>query len=255
MRIRRAFTLIELLVVIAIIAILAAILFPVFAKAREKARQTSCLSNTRQFAIATLSYVQDYDETFPESVTSMENTILMPGSGDHAWTVYDSVMPYMKNNQIMVCPSDKPGTDFVTLLGSLGLQTAGNFRYGSYVYNFALFQDPELPPGLGASDPVVPLAMIEEPVNTTMFFDSRYVTPGQPWDPENPGAGGPTGAFEWDNFPGVPRHNGGMNVCLVDGHAKWFKRDGKIEGISRGGVPTYTLPVDMSGIPGGEPNT
>ncbi len=64
---RRAFTLIELLVVIAIIAILAAILFPVFAQAREKARQTSCLSNHKQYALATLMYVQDYDETFPFS--------------------------------------------------------------------------------------------------------------------------------------------------------------------------------------------
>ncbi len=89
--------LIELLVVIAIIAILAAILFPVFAQARESARQTSCLSNLRQFALATLSYVQDYDELFPQSVYSMDRAILYPDSNDRVFTVFDAVMPYMKN--------------------------------------------------------------------------------------------------------------------------------------------------------------
>ena len=71
---RSAFTLIELLVVIAIIAILAAILFPVFAQAREAARQTSCLSNTKQFAVATIMYVQDYDETYPMAYYYKNNT-------------------------------------------------------------------------------------------------------------------------------------------------------------------------------------
>lgn len=94
---RRGFTLIELLVVIAIIAILAAILFPVFAKAREKARQSSCLSNTKQIALSILQYAQDYDERFPQ-------TYFSPSTGNQCWAMV--VMPYVKNQQVFDCPSD-----------------------------------------------------------------------------------------------------------------------------------------------------
>jgi prepilin-type N-terminal cleavage/methylation domain-containing protein/prepilin-type processing-associated H-X9-DG protein len=98
-RTHRAFTLIELLVVIAIIAILAAILFPVFAQAREKARQTSCLSNTKQMALSILMYVQDYDETFPMGI---------PNDWNNAWPV--AVQPYCKNLQMFRCLSDPDKT-------------------------------------------------------------------------------------------------------------------------------------------------
>ncbi|MCS6950279.1 MAG: DUF1559 domain-containing protein [Armatimonadota bacterium] len=253
---KRAFTLIELLVVIAIIAILAAILFPVFSQAREKARSASCLSNLRQFALATLAYVQDYDEVFPQSVYSMDRPILLPGSGDRVFTVFDATMPYMKNVEIIVCPSQRPGIDFEGLLRTLGLRTSGNFRYGSYAYNFALFQDPALPPGLFADDPVVPLAAVTEPVNTTMFFDSIYVPQAGPQ--VDPSCRLPEGPFGWDNFPAHPRHSDGMNINFADGHAKYYSRKGNIPGTSfQGGnpVPTYTLPCDPSGIPGGRPNT
>ncbi|HEX3000468.1 MAG TPA: prepilin-type N-terminal cleavage/methylation domain-containing protein [Armatimonadota bacterium] len=90
---KQGFTLIELLVVIAIIAILAAILFPVFARAREKARTSTCQSNGKQIAMAILSYVQDYDETYPR--------------GQFGW-VYrwnDAIAPYIKNTQVFKCPS------------------------------------------------------------------------------------------------------------------------------------------------------
>ncbi len=97
---RRAFTLIELLVVIAIIAILAAILFPVFAQAREKARSVSCLSNTKQLGLALTMYEQDYDQTLPQ--TSWEKA---PGVAYQVHWSYN-VQPYVKNVNIFVCPSD-----------------------------------------------------------------------------------------------------------------------------------------------------
>jgi prepilin-type N-terminal cleavage/methylation domain-containing protein/prepilin-type processing-associated H-X9-DG protein len=124
---RRGFTLIELLVVIAIIAILAAILFPVFARAREKARQTSCLSNLKQIGLAIHMYVQDYDEMYPNSRIAPGS---QPGWGDYAQLVanppglyiitertnqgYPTLLqPYIKNMQIFWCPSDSggPSTD------------------------------------------------------------------------------------------------------------------------------------------------
>lgn len=98
----RGFTLIELLVVIAIIAILAAILFPVFAKAREKARQTSCLSNLRQLGTALMQYAQDNNEMYPHDYDG-------PGYPNFYWNYGSSwpimLYPYMKNAQILKCPT------------------------------------------------------------------------------------------------------------------------------------------------------
>src|SRR5437879_1057622 len=112
---KRGFTLIELLVVIAIIAILAAILFPVFAQARESARKTSCLSNEKQLTLGALQYVQDYDETLPlsnffngtawtgASVTTPADVFGHTPTRDCFWS--NSIQPYVKNVQIMLCPS------------------------------------------------------------------------------------------------------------------------------------------------------
>ena len=95
---RRGFTLIELLVVIAIIAILAAILFPVFAQAREKGRQASCLSNEKQLGLAIMQYCQDYEETFPVGFRQDSNWV------NQNWPII--VQPYIKNLGVFVCPSD-----------------------------------------------------------------------------------------------------------------------------------------------------
>src|ERR1700675_2417300 len=99
---RRAFTLIELLVVIAIIAILAAILFPVFAQARESARQTTCLNNNKQIGIAVAMYASDWDGTFP--VQRTDGMAIMAKAGKEP-TYYDELAPYIKNQQIWVDPS------------------------------------------------------------------------------------------------------------------------------------------------------
>ena len=92
---KSAFTLIELLVVIAIIAILAAILFPVFARARENARRSSCMSNMKQIGLGVLQYAQDYDEKYPSGTT---------GNRGRGWA--GQVLPYIKSSQVFVCPSD-----------------------------------------------------------------------------------------------------------------------------------------------------
>jgi prepilin-type N-terminal cleavage/methylation domain-containing protein len=101
----RGFTLIELLVVIAIIAILAAILFPVFATARENARKITCVSNLKQLGTSVLMYAQDYDDYLPNNFAGKKDTLLwqdLSGSG--------LMDPYLKNKQIWFCPSDKPHT-------------------------------------------------------------------------------------------------------------------------------------------------
>src|SRR5215212_493543 len=109
MRKERGFTLIELLVVIAIIAILAAILFPVFAQAREKGRQASCLSNCKQIGLASNMYVQDYDETLPgHDWQKGQGLWPLPDGrtykGHLGWPV--QFYPYIKNTSVFVCPSD-----------------------------------------------------------------------------------------------------------------------------------------------------
>lgn len=253
---KSAFTLIELLVVIAIIAILAALLFPVFAQAKEAAKKASCISNLKQYATSVQLYIADYDDTYAQSVYSMDAALLIPGSGNRTFTVFDAVHPYVKNVQIMVCPSNSPGIDFVKILNGLGLQGAGLFRYCSYGLNFAVFQDPALPPSVFDQDPVVSGTALEEPASTTLFFDSYYVGPAalggsSPW----PGCTAPGGPFAWDNFPGHPRHSKGMVVNFADSHARFYKENGTIPGISTGNVKTYTLPCDLSGIPGGTPDT
>src|SRR5262249_52093484 len=124
---RRAFTLIELLVVIAIIAILAAILFPVFAQAREKARITACLSHSKQIGTALAMYSQDYDENLPaSSVTLSLHPVFLQGYRWAAWVVL--LNPYTKNRAIWVCPNGP-----MTLYGPPEDRLAANVGYNEYI--------------------------------------------------------------------------------------------------------------------------
>jgi len=157
MRQRRGFTLIELLVVIAIIAILAAILFPVFARARENARKAACQSNLKQIGLGVMMYVQDYDETYPASEMYNE-----------AKTSYLSwakvIQPYVKSTQVFVCPTAGfYSTSFASGYGwNMGGTTEANgFGYRSYAGSWFT------PSGTGP----VNLSEVDEPSTTILVTD------------------------------------------------------------------------------------
>jgi prepilin-type N-terminal cleavage/methylation domain-containing protein/prepilin-type processing-associated H-X9-DG protein len=200
---RRAFTLIELLVVIAIIAILAAVLFPVFAQARDKARGTSCVSNCRQIGMAYMQYAQDYDEFLPLT------TFPIPSN---SWT--DTVQPYIKNRGILRCPSDTSTTWAAPVNPRrssyfLNAWMAGANSYG----NLAAIQSP-------AS--VIYLAESAENIDRDHFHPFYWGTPAEltsgfmqnlTWE----------AAKEETKELAVRRHQGGFTVGYADGHARWVQ--------------------------------
>ncbi len=211
---RRGFTLIELLVVIAIIAILAAILFPVFARAREKARQSTCLSNVKQIMVGVLMYAQDYDEMLPRLYTT--------GSPNGNYVVWPTaVVPYVKNNQLYVCPSNK--FNHCTTSGSWAyVQWQNNFpiSYGYNNWNGAAGATGQPWSGyIGfRSDGVRSLGGIPQPARVIFTGDGRgcyqyYWTSANYVDTFNA-----TTSVTWKP------HNGGANFGFVDGHAKWMNK-------------------------------
>jgi prepilin-type N-terminal cleavage/methylation domain-containing protein/prepilin-type processing-associated H-X9-DG protein len=194
---RRAFTLIELLVVIAIIAVLAAILFPVFAQAREKARGISCVSNCRQVGTALQMYTQDYDEALP----------LNNHSGAAAsWLV--TAQPYIKNQLLYRCPSDRSSNWEQPLAG----QTAT--RKSSYATNGYLT------PGGG----FMTLAAISRPAECVYLAELGDNRTGDHIHPQlwpRPGYSGTV--LEPLAEVAALRHQGGAAYVFVDGHAKWHR--------------------------------
>ena len=146
---KRGFTLIELLVVIAIIAILAAILFPVFGQAREKARQSSCVSNLKQFMLGITMYEQDYDQNMPLCVKTADGAgedMIGQGTITSAFGVPAMIAPYVKSRQLFQCPDDNGFVDYTTASRALaaGVGVPKDFKvwqaYGtSYKFNFDSF--------------------------------------------------------------------------------------------------------------------
>jgi prepilin-type N-terminal cleavage/methylation domain-containing protein/prepilin-type processing-associated H-X9-DG protein len=216
LRIRRGFTLIELLVVIAIIAILAAILFPVFAQARDKARSASCLSNIRQMGNALQMYLQDYDEIFHKGagMNSPATNGFGPDTSIDGWTNWPWFYgPYAKNVGIFDCPTSPDGTEQLT---------ATNWgNDGNYGYNYSgLTRDQGTPPRM--------LAEIQEPASTFVFFDAgdcqvragdnNWIGLLEELDMNLNCAENQIGTRY--SKEGAFRHSGRVNVAFVDGHAK-----------------------------------
>ena len=256
-RVRSGFTLIELLVVIAIIAILAAILFPVFAQAREKARQTSCLSNMKQITVAALQYVQDYDETWPlnyvEKYSSGGNnpsyvwtvplTIDTPEDIEREKTLWaESMMPYLKTYAVYACPSasDYNSTNYFASAEE-GLAESHGFRLSYFINGYL-----HAWPNAGTKSPANVVAFSEAGgkraiIGAIVPYPVSYAGGTNPVPVEwangifDPGTlvGGScsnmTVAASARAFTEFSRntswfiHQGGSNYAYMDGHVKYAK--------------------------------
>ncbi|MEO7716227.1 MAG: DUF1559 domain-containing protein [Capsulimonas sp.] len=214
MNIRKGFTLIELLVVIAIIAILAAILFPVFAKAREKARQISCLSNEKQLGLSFLQYVQDNDERLPAAWDANRSPRINWGQ---------EIFPYVKSLQVFVCPSN---SKVLNVNGGLMGQSDG--------------QDPKIPASYAMNadlgflnggqpnySPYHGIAGIDKPASKIMISESQAGDAHTHW-PDWWSCGG--AVCDASNATSASMYNamfaghvGRVNVVYCDGHAKSMK--------------------------------
>jgi prepilin-type N-terminal cleavage/methylation domain-containing protein/prepilin-type processing-associated H-X9-DG protein len=218
---RKGFTLIELLVVIAIIAILAAILFPVFAKAREKARQISCLSNEKQLALGFTQYTEDNDELLPGAASGAGGATLTGvngygwvryttfGSGTATPPVFDvtqgSIYPYVKSKGVYVCPDDSIGQksgDSYAINGCIDADgTTGTPSDGSATPN----------PRPGKS-----LAVFDNPSSIMMLSEEDSTDSNRTSGSTNDAY---LSFFTPDNIS--LRHTNGINVVYLDGHAKY----------------------------------
>jgi len=216
---RRAFTLIELLVVIAIIAILAAILFPVFSQARENARKASCLSNMHQIDLGNLQYVQDYDEKFPLNRFDWPNV---------PYTWREAVQPYIKNLDVFKDPSYPDAKVDVSCWGSPIVPK-------SYAYNGHLMNKDSI-------NDSAHLAAIRQPSNALLMADmSRNGCP----DAGNWCYSCPLDVCNCLDF----RHRAANNWAYFDGHVKWTRPQATITPYNG----WEDRPFDPAGINGGNP--
>ncbi|HZO89079.1 MAG TPA: prepilin-type N-terminal cleavage/methylation domain-containing protein [Chthonomonadaceae bacterium] len=209
----KGFTLIELLVVIAIIAILAAILFPVFAQAREQARRITCTSNCKNFAMAFLMYNQDYDETF----LTQNNSDDLNDRGEYQYLL----QPYIKNRQIVYCPSrSRTGCDKSVDSSGKCIGYAPNFGIYSYLNGNGIFHMPvrdprtDLPNDPGSMWRGRALAEFAHPAETIMIGDTNDTNMYTLTFYFQDGDG---------RTPGAIRHGNNYQFAFVDGHVKSMK--------------------------------
>ncbi|BDI32536.1 hypothetical protein CCAX7_45870 [Capsulimonas corticalis] len=234
----KGFTLIELLVVIAIIAILAAILFPVFAKAREKARQISCASNLKQFGLAAQMYAQDYDETY--SGPFIGGPGLAGGDGNDKKIWVELLYPYTKNTQIARCPSASGGVtyfyngsgitenpDLASVVKAGGVNYAYNDTFGYNGSNFGIGSPGAYGTGVNGNGPFgAALSLVDSPAATILLVD----TPGggdyevEYFNRLDASACALFGTGQDLPHLGVDsRHTDGFNAAFYDGHVKFQK--------------------------------
>ncbi len=222
---RNAFTLIELLVVIAIIAVLAAILFPVFAQAREQARATVCLSNTRQIGLAVQMYLQDYDETFPIFYaynTQVPNTTIpaMAGSPLHAGVEVE-LFPYTKSRNIFTCPDDSGGPTLADpSYGCPGRSTYAACYGSSYRFCHGIFTTianvSSENNSYYATTAVNTLAGLQLPSETRLMRDEML-----PWFTDPKYGYYPAYYQQW--------HPRGGGIVFADGHSKFIVSAGQFD--------------------------
>jgi prepilin-type N-terminal cleavage/methylation domain-containing protein/prepilin-type processing-associated H-X9-DG protein len=226
----KGFTLIELLVVIAIIAILASILFPVFARARENARRTSCLSNMKQMGLGMLQYAQDYDERFPNAYHTSPTVFIIALPGQPSL-----LDPYTKGAQIFKCPSEP-----------VKRNNAGN-PVAKASYGLNLFIRQNFPMHLSSIPESSAMMMFGEDdyADRIMYYPTNRNNFGSNYNrsevygyyptvaPATPADDVRNGGSIWP----VGRHLGGTNMCYVDGHVKFVNIDTAYNGGKN--VPLY----------------
>lgn len=250
----KAFTLIELLVVIAIIGILASILFPVFARARENARRSSCQSNLKQIGLGVMQYVQDYDEKMP-LIRGIAKANATP-SKPYGWA--DSLQPYLKSTQVFQCPSDTLPAEN----GDAGSAFAGVPDPSDYLKGY---NDYWMNHDAGGQSQ----AAFNFPAQTVLLGDGGGTTASARSSTNGCRASRdglqtpPTAAQDCSTTAGVRPyaylpangykiHLDGTNFAFADGHVKWLKgmvsrhgstvvRDGSITHANAGGNPTFSL--------------